>query len=186
MKKFLLFLLAVAVLPLAFVGCGEEENSTPKEEDAEEKNITLDLNAEAENILEKYSLSGGTLYRSDSQVPGEYLDEELIRGFYGDAIAMPDFSCVEEYTVYIDESKPILPCEFGLFKIKDEEKAEEFLVYIRARIDRKIQNAIAYPSVDTSMLKNAIFEICDGYVWYIAVKDANSAINNALKAKLNP
>jgi hypothetical protein len=39
--------------------------------------------------------------------------------------------------------------------------------------------------MDTTMLKTAVFEIRDGYVWYIAIKDANSEIDDSLKAKLN-
>lgn len=183
MKKILLLLLVIAILPLSFAACEEEEDGNASKE--EEKTVSLDLKAEAEGILQKYNLSGGTLYSSDSTTPGEYLDEDLIRGYYGDAITTPDFSCVESYVVYIDETKPILPCEFGIFKISDETKAQEFMVYLRARIDKKIQNSIAYPTMDTTMLKTAVFEIRDGYVWYIAIKDANSEINDSLKAKLN-
>ena len=185
MKKILIFLLVIAMIPLSFSACSEEESNNGSKEGEENKTVTLELNNEAEAILEKYGLAGGTLYRSDSQTPGEYLDEDLIRGYYGDAVTMPDFSCVEAYAVYIDETKPIMPCEFGIFKIADEAKAEEFMVYLRARIDKKIQNSIAYPTMDTTMLKSAVFEIRDGYLWYIAVKDANTEINDALKAKLD-
>jgi hypothetical protein len=98
---------------------------------------------------------------------------------------MPDFGSVESYVVYIDESKPILPCEFGLFKMKEGADAQAFIAYLQARIDLKIQNAKAYPSMDTSMLVSAKFVEKDGYVWYCAVKDANDQINSALESKFN-
>ena len=186
MKKILLFLLTISLLSLPMSACTEDKDADSQTVEAsEEKSVVLNLTAEAHNILEKYNLSGGLLYSSESNTPGEYLDEDAIRGYYGDAVTMPDFSCVESYVVYIDESKPILLCEFGIFKISDQEKAEAFLVYLQARINKKIQNSIAYPSVDTSMLKNAIYEIRNGYLWYIAVKDANTAISDTLKSKLN-
>ena len=181
MKKILLLSLSVLLL-FSFTACGDEGTSETSQ--ATEQVSSLDPTTEAKKIISEYQLQGGTLYSSNSQTPGEFLDEDLIRGFYGDAITMPDFSCVESYAVYIDETKPILPCEFGIFEIADEAKAEEFMVFLQARINKKIQNSIAYPSMDTTMLKSAIFEIRDGYLWYIAVKDSNSKIDNTLKDML--
>ena len=172
MKKTFSAVLAMLLLVVCLSSCQKEP-------------VVLDLQAEANSILSTYRLEGGNLYTSSSTVLGEYLDEDLIRSYYGDLTSMPDFGSVESYVVYIDESKPILPCEFGLFKMKEGADAQAFIAYLQARIDLKIQNAKAYPSMDTSMLVTAKFVEKDGYVWYCAVKDANDQINSALEAKFN-
>lgn len=174
MKRILVCLLTFLLLTLPLTSC-----------DGEKKNATLDIEAEASAIIEKYSLSGGTRYTSTSTVLGEYLDEDLIRSYFGDAAAVPDFGSVEAYAVYIDESKPILPCEFGIFKMKEGADSEAFMAFLKARIAMKIENAKAYPTMDTTMLKSAKFVEKDGYIWYCAVKDANDEINATLEGKLS-
>lgn len=173
MKKTFSLLLAVLLLIVTLTACGDKEP------------VELDLAAEADNIISTYSLSGGTRYTSASQVLGEYLDEDLIRSYYGDAAEVPNFGDVEAYVVYIDESKPILPCEFGIFKMKDGADTDSFVAYLKARIDMKIQNAKAYPSMDTSMLTTAKFTVKDGYILYCAVKGGNEQINKTLEDKFN-
>ncbi|MBQ1205600.1 MAG: hypothetical protein IIX67_00195 [Clostridia bacterium] len=114
MKRFFFVFLSL-LLVLSLCACNSEtavsdgesagaDNSEPA------KTVELDLKAEADAIISKYSLSGGRRFTSSSQVSGEYLDNDLIRSFYGDAVKMPDFNSVEAYEVYIDESKPIKPC----------------------------------------------------------------------------
>ena len=63
--------------------------------------------------------------------------------------------------------------------------AQAFIAYLQARIDLKIENSKAYPTMDTSMLKSAKFVEKDGYVWYCAVKGANDGINSSLESKFN-
>lgn len=184
MKRFLLIVISL-VLALSLISCDKEETSNAESgEVSEQKKVELDIKAEVNAVLTKYSLSGGRLYNSDSTVAGEYLDEDLIRAYYGDATAMPNFAEVEAYSVYIDESKPIKPCEFGIFKMKDGANTEEFMLFLKARIDLKIQNAKAYPTMDTEPLKTAVFTEKDGYIWYAVVKDGNADIDNTLKGKL--
>ena len=67
--------------------------------------------------------------------------------------------------------------------MKDGANAEEFMLFLKARINLKIDNAKAYPSMDTEPLKTAIFTEKDGYIWYAAVKGGNEDINNILKGK---
>lgn len=152
--------------------------------DSEPEYKYIDIEAEADAIIEKYALSGGTRYSSLSETAGEYLDEDLIRSYYGDASEMPDFGSVQAYVVYIDETKPIKPCEFGIFKMKDGADKDAFLAYLKARIDIKIQNAAAYPSMDTEALTTAKFTIKGDYIWYCAVKGGNEAINSDLEGKI--
>lgn len=185
MKRFVLILTAFMLL-FSLCACnGSDENASGSSdtENGEAKTVTLDLKAEADAIIEKYSLSGGKRYTSGSTASGEYLDEDLIRSYYGDAAEMPDFSQVEAYEVYIDESKPINPCEFGIFKMKENANTDEFILFLKARIDLKLQNAKAYPTMDTEPLKTAVFTSKGGYIWYCVVKGGNEDINKALEGK---
>ena len=172
-------ILAVAFslfLVLLCASCGEKEvdtsSSAPKE---------LDVVAEANAILAGYVLSGGTFYTPGGE---DELDEDLILSYFGDAAAVPDFSLVETYALYIDETKPISPCEFGIFKMKDSKDAEALKAFLDARIRMKLQNAALYPDMDTSALTSAKVTVTGNYVWYCAVKDANAAIDASLREKV--
>ncbi len=184
MKRFVL-MLTVLMLVFTLCACTDSESDSSSEvADGNENNaVTLDLEAEADAIIQKYSLSGGKRYSSESETVGEYLDEDLIRSYYGDAAEMPNFGDVEAYAVYIDESKPIKPCEFGIFKMKDGANTEEFMLFLKARINLKIENAKAYPTMDTEPLKTAVFTEKGGYIWYCVVKDGNEDINKTLEGK---
>lgn len=184
--KRLLTAVTALLLMLALCACQSGESAgtdTENSQTNENKTITLDLEAEADAIIAEYDISGGKRYSSESTEPGAFLDEELIRSYYGDATAMPDFGEVEAYAVYIDESKPIKPCEFGIFKMKDGADTEEFMLFLKARINLKIENAKAYPSMDTEPLKTAVFTEKDGYIWYAVVKGGNDDINKTLEGK---
>ena len=172
MKRFISLALVLVLSALALVSCAKEP-------------VVLDLEAEAKAIMDTYGLENGKKYSSASTTLGEYLDEDLIRSYYGDLTSIPDFGTVKSYVVYIDETRPTLPCEFGLFKMKEGADANAFVAYLKARIDLKIENSKAYPTMDTSMLTTAKFVIKDNYVWYIAVKGGNEQINSSLEAKFN-
>ena len=169
MKQFACVLLVFALL---LTGCQGRANGG------------ADIEAEADKILQDYNLTTGTRYSPLSKTPGEYLDDELIRSYYGDALDQPDFGSVENYVVYIDETRPTLPTEFGIFKMKDGADTELFMAYLRGRINLKLQNAIAYPTMDVEPLQTAVVEEGNGYIWYVVVKDGNADINNQLKQAL--
>ena len=174
MKRLLIIFLSV-LMAFSCVACGDESDtssSAPKD---------IDVIAEANEIISKYSLSGGTFYTPDGE---DILDEDLILSYFGDATSVPDFTSVETYALYIDETKPVSPCEFGIFKIKDGVDANAFKAFLVARINMKLQNAAAYPDMDTSALTSAKFAVKGNYVWYCAVKDANEDINSTLEGKL--
>lgn len=168
MKRFLIILLCFLTV-FAFASCKEEASAD------------MDVVAEAEAIIEEYSLSGGKFYTSSGELD---LDEGLIRSYFGDATDMPNFDTVEEYAVYIDETKPLSPCEFGIFKMNESADKELFVQYLKARIDGKIKTAASYPSMDTEALTTAKITIKGNYVWYCAVKGGNSDINSNLEGKL--
>ena len=189
-KSFLVLLALLFVFSLCSCDDGPAPSETASGESSfavdrsePEKSVELDIKAEADAIIAKYSLSGGRRYTSSSQELGEYLDEDLIRSYYGDVVKMPDFDSVESYEVYIDETKPIKPCEFGIFKMKDGADTEKFISFLKARIDKKIENSKAYPSMDTEPLKTAVFTAEGGYIWYAVVKGGNADIDSTLKGK---
>lgn len=186
MKRIILIITALMMLVM-LCACGDSAQVSSDSAESDTASVgktALDLKQEADSIIQQYSLSGGKRYSSGSTVTGEYLDEDLVRSYYGDAAEMPDFSQVEAYEVYIDESKPINPCEFGIFKMKDGADTDTFILFLKARIDLKLQNAKAYPSMDTEPLKTAVFTSKGGYVWYTVVKDGNADINKALEGKV--
>lgn len=179
MKRVFLVLVSL-LLVFSFTACKEDEVSKGDESASA---VRLEIESEASAIIEKYSLSGGKRFSSTSSVPGEFLDEDLIRAYYGDAAEMPDFQSVEAYAVYIDETKPLNPCEFGIFEMKDGADAEKFMKFLKARINLKIENAKAYPTMDTEPLTTAVFNAKGRYVWYCVVKGGNDEINKTLEGK---
>lgn len=176
MKRILAIALLI-VLTLSCVACGEKEADTSSSASNAPKE--LDAVAEANAILAEYELSGGTFYTPGGE---DELDDDLILSYFGDATAVPDFSLVETYALYIDETKPISPCEFGIFKMKNSADAETLGAFLDARIRMKLQNAALYPDMDTSALTSAKVTVKGKYVWYCAVKGANDAIDATLKA----
>ena len=169
MKRFLSILLCLLTL-FSLASCKEEETSK-----------SIDILAEANAIMEEYGLKGGKFYISGGE---NTLDDELVRSYYGDATDMPDFESVTEYAVYIDETQPLNPCEFGIFKMDENADKALFADYLKARIEGKIKTAAAYPSMDTQALTTAKITIKGDYVWYTAVKGGNDSINSNLEGKL--
>lgn len=177
MIKRAVLLLTVFALLFTFAACRQTQ-------DVKTDSGKPDLAALASSILEKYALSAGLRYSSAAETEGEYLDEDLIRSYYGDVMSMPNFEDVEAYEVYIDESNPTQPCEIGIFKMHDGADTELFMSFLRARIDQKIANAIAYPTMDTEALTTAKFSQSGAYLWYCAVKGANAEIDQTLSESL--
>ena len=144
-------------------------------------NAEMDMEQQADQIIGTYGLTTGNRYSSLSEIEGEFLDDELIRSYYGDPLTQPDFAQVEAYVVYIDETRPTLPSEFGIFKMKPDADKELFKAFLQARIDLKLLNAVAYPTMDTQPLETAVVAEEGDYIWYSVVKDGNSQINDQLK-----
>lgn len=175
-----IFVIALSVVLALFcalfcVACGEKEDTSVASETGPKE---IDALSEANGILSRYGLSGGTLYTPDGE---DVLDDDLILSYFGDATSVPDFSLVETYALYIDETKPISPCEFGIFKMKDGKDAETLKAFLDARIQMKLRNAALYPDMDTSALTSAKVAVMGDYVWYCAVKDANAEIDAHLR-----
>lgn len=175
MKKIVCILLASLVL-LCLASCGE----TGTESDGSAVKKDFDPQSVVTQITSKYQLTTGKTFSSKSSTPGEFLDSELVRGFYGDAEGAPDLSQVESYCVYIDESRPTEPCDVGIFVLKEDADKELFVSYLRARIDTKLENAKNYPTVDTSALRTAEVSVEGNVVFYCFVKDGNEDIKKMI------
>ncbi len=177
MKKILVCLLAL-LLSLCLVAC-DKENSDTSNPDKE----ALDIDAYVSAIIEEYKIEGGTLYFSSSDNEFDRFDEDIIRNMYGDIASVPDFSTVEQYSVFVG-SNPVAPCEFGIFKMSKDADIEQFKLYLQARIDAKVENARHYPEIDSEALTTAKLESKNGFVWYLMVKGGNDKINDELKEKI--
>lgn len=170
MRRVLAFLLIIAAFSFTFTACG-----TDKVKD-------IDVDAVVNEIVEKYKLIEGSLYTSSSDVLGEYLDEDLIISCYGDAAEYPDFSKVEKYCVYMDESNPKVITDVGIFKMKDTSYSDTLMKYIQARIDTKIADGVAYPDIDVETLKKAVVRQKGSYVYYAVSPDVDDIISDIEKA----
>lgn len=164
MKRALLILLLVAALPLSFASCG-----TAKVND-------INVDTVVNGIVESYKLTDGSVYTSSSDVLGEYLDEDLIISCYGDEAESPDFTKVEKYCVYMDESDPKVITDVGIFKMKDTSYSDTLMKYIKARIDTKIADGVAYPDIDVATLKKAVVREKGSYVYYAVSPDVEDII----------
>ena len=169
-KKVLAYVLCVAVsalIPAAFSSCGAGDVRS----DVLPKDVV-------EDIVSDYTLDGGFLFRSDSTEEGEYLDEDLISTYYGDGEKVPDFSAVDSYCVYIDESDAREMCEGGLFRFRPDSGADlyAFESFLKNRVEVRLSNARSYPDINKSTLKGAKFAVAGNYVYYAVVKGESAGI----------
>jgi len=157
MKK--IFALALALSAL-LISCGgtAETVQTP---------VTVNVDETVNAIVTNYSLTDGFVFTSSSTEIGEYLDDDMILGYYGDAVDVPDFTKISEYCVYIDESDADVYTDVGIFKMADPSYAETFVQYLRVRVSDKIAEADQYPTRDVPTLEAAVFEITGDYVYYV-------------------
>lgn len=164
MKKRILAIL-LAILAVCLISCGGESAGDPGD-------AAVDADALVKGITEKYNMVDGYLFTSSSTELGEYLDESLISSYYGDAAEAPDFTKVESYCVYIDESDHTLLTDVGVFKMSDPSYADTFMKYLQARIDDKIDLAHTYTDIQVEKLKEAVIKKSGDYVYYTVGNDA--------------
>lgn len=132
----------------------------------------FDIDASVIGICEKHGMTNGMIFRSSSDVLGEYLDDNLIVSLYGDASESPDFSNIESYCVYIDDTDYKVLTDVGIFKLKDVSYADIFAAYLQARIDEMILKAGNYPDIDVETLKKAVIKKTGGYIYYTVGYDS--------------
>ncbi len=178
MKKLLLTAFLCTALLCA---CGETTDAPASGESVTAVEVNED--AVLAQITETYSLTDGFVFTSSSTELGEYLDEDMIMGYYGDAVDVPDFSKVASYCVYIDESNPDLFIDVGLFRMNDPSYADTLMQYFQARIDDKIAAADLYPDTDVPTLEAATVAKYGDFVYYVVSPDVD-AITADLEAAL--
>ena len=168
MKKLLL--ITFLLLGLLLVACNSQA-----------KVILLDDTIKT--ITEKYNLTNGFIFTSSSTERGEYLDDDLILAYYGDAMDVPDFSKISEYCVYVDESDANVIIDVGIFKMADASYADTFTKYLRARIDGKLEDAEEYSTIDVETLEAGVIEKSGNYVYYVVSYDVDAIVSD-IKAAL--
>lgn len=136
------------------------------------------------DLVTDYSLTDGFQFSSGSTEEGEYLDEDLISTYYGDGENVPDFTQVEDYSVYIDESNAREMCEIGLFRLKEGADWQAFQGFLKNRIAVRLSNAKSYPDINKSTLKGAKFGHLGPYVYYVVLKEDASAVAERLDRTL--
>lgn len=174
MKRAICLLLLLSLLSISFFSCGssssEDGGSSASSAD---KAVDVDVDSLVKGICDKYGMTNGFIFTSSSTEPGEYLDEDLIASYYGDAADSPDFSKVESYCLYVDESDPKVIIDVGVFKMKDASYSETLLSYLKARVGTKIANGARYADIDVAMLKKAVLSEANGYVYYVVSYDVS-------------
>ena len=177
MKKILL--ITLLLLGVFLTACGSGGNDVSNDE-----NVNISLDDTIKTITEKYNLTNGFIFTSSSTERGEYLDEDLILAYYGDAQDIPDFSKISEYCLYVDESDANVIIDVGIFKMADSSYADTFTKYLRARIDGKLEDAEEYSTIDVETLEAGVIAKSGNYVYYVVsydVDDIVSDIKTALK-----
>lgn len=176
MKK--LILISLLLLGVFLVACSSDGDDVSNDGGA---NISLDDTIK--NITEKYELTNGFIFTSSSSERGEYLDEDLILAYYGDAQDMPDFSKISEYCLYVDESDANVIIDVGIFKMADSSYADTFTKYLRARIDGKLEDAEEYSTIDVDTLEAGVIAKSGDYVYYVVSYDVDAIVSD-IKAAL--
>ena len=193
MKKIAAVLLLCAILCAGVVSCGKNaasgssgDGSAPAQaENSGDKadGNPVDPDALVREICDKYGLTEGFIFTSSSTELGEYLDEDLIQSYYGDASDAPDFSKVAQYCLYVDESDPDIIIDVGVFLMADPSYADTLMQYLQARIDVKIENGARYTNIDVATLKKSVVAKSGQYVYYV-VSYSTADIVNDIKAAL--
>ena len=183
--------LLLCALLCAAASCGKKTETAGGEgasaavsagEDAGES-ASADPDELGKGICEKYNLTDGFVFTSSSTELGEYLDEDLIQSYYGDADDAPDFSKVEQYCLYVDESDPDIIIDVGVFKMADPSYADTLMQYLQARIDVKIENGARYTNIDVETLKKSVVAKTGSWVYYVVSYDTADIVND-IKAAL--
>lgn len=179
MKRIGSIILMIIVL-VSLASCDEKVTDTSNKSAVEVGSVTTIV----KDVLAANELTKGKTFTSESTVPGEYLDADLISGYYGFNLETPDFSKIEEYCVYIEDFDTNLQIEIGIFKVINSNDNAMVSDFITARKNDILERAINYPSTDTEPFKNVIIETVGNYTYYIAVKENRSAINDTIQEKL--
>jgi hypothetical protein len=173
------------VLLLTLSACGEKkaEESGSESKTASTKEVGS-VTTILKDVLKDNNLTEGKVYTNESTKEGEYLNEDLIRGFYGNLLEAPDFTKIQDYCVYKQDQNPLLHIELGIFKVYDSNNNTMVRDFINQRKDSLFEKWANYPSVDKEPWKNIIVDSVGNYTYYIAVKENRDAINKTIRSSL--
>ena len=184
MKKTLCLLFAFLMLASVSACAKDAPSNAGSDASAAETKEPVILDALIIGLTTQYEMTDGFVFSSSSTELGEYLDDDLIQSYYGDASVKPDFGKVSEYCVYIDESSPYILTDVGAFRLTDPSYADTFMKFIQGRIDVRIENGARYPDIDVATLKKAVVAKAGDVVYY-AVGYDSAALAAALKDALS-
>ncbi|MFA7099742.1 MAG: DUF4358 domain-containing protein [Eubacteriales bacterium] len=157
-KAFLPLVLVLILTSLMFYSCGKKQNP-----DASPK-------AMFDKAVELLSLDEDTeVYYSETDDGWYYIDNDILSGKFGELTMSPKQEDLVSYAVYFSNS--LYETEFGVFRFKSGEKADEMKSYIQSRFSRLLENAVNYPSVDTALIKNYTVVVDGNWVYYAATRD---------------
>ncbi|MBP5236243.1 MAG: DUF4358 domain-containing protein [Clostridia bacterium] len=141
-----------------------------------------DLDKIVGQITEKYGLTGGYTFSSSYTELGKYLDEDLIQGFYGDALSVPDFSKISGYCVYIDQNDANVIIDVGLFRMNDMSYSSTLKDYLKARILDKREDYDEYPTIDIETLDSAVIGDYGDIVYYVIAHQVDDIVKDIKEA----
>ncbi len=165
MKRIVFFIL---VFSMFITACATKQTNS--------SDISLDTLVN--DITKEYGLTDGFVFTSSSDELGEYLDDDLILSYYGDATDVPDFSKISDYCVYIDESDANVIIDVGIFHMKDTSYGKVFAEYIQTRIDDKIEDSEEYPTIDVPTLEAGVIGQEGEYVYYVVSYDVDEIVKD--------
>lgn len=177
MKKSIIVILLAALFLTALSSCGSKDTDAPNVNGTDAsaaQNEAVDPDEIVGEITDTLSYLDGFTFSSSSTALGEYLDEDLIRAYYGDVNDVPDFTKVSSYCVYIDESNAKTLTDVGVFVLSDTSYADTLMQYLQARIDQKIAAAANYPDFDVDSLKKAVVKKVGETVYYVVSADVDT------------
>ena len=169
MKRLIAAMLFLLCLTAMLMSCAKADDGSKK----------VDIGELLKGFTETYSLSDGTLYEKNTHP----LDEMQIFDLYYKDGSAADFSVVEEYVLYLDNSSYEADTEIGVFRLAPGADTQSFLSYLRARRDSLLAENERYP-FDTAALEQAKFGTSGRYVYYVILRDHSTEVEGAIKTAL--
>ena len=154
-------LIVCLLIAALLVSCGAEGLKDP---------ASVDMAAMLKSFVSGLSAGEGELFCSQSFENAYEFDDDILAGKYGDLIAdSPEVANIVKYCAFFAD-EPYGP-EFGVFLFDTEENAAEMKNYIEKRFADLLRNAVNYPSVDTTLVKNMKLFSDGKWICYSAVSD---------------
>lgn len=169
MKRLIAAILVLLCFASVFVSCAK----------ADDGDKTVNIEELVKGFTTTYSLTDGTLYEKNTHP----LDEMQIFDLYYKDGSAADFSVVEEYVLYLDNSSYEADTEIGVFRLAPGADTQSFLSYLRARRDSLLAENERYP-FDTAALEQAKFGTSGRYVYYVILRDHSADVESAIKTAL--